>query len=90
MIANHPDWIGNRDGIDFTSRDAANRSLLDGYLKDSVAARDALVRERNELLARQAGNKSGWDRFTDSLFTGDEIVDSVKLALLGKEIQYAQ
>ena len=90
VIANHPDWIGNRDGIDFTSRDAANRSLLDGYLKDSVAARDALVRERNELLARQAGNKSGWDRFTDSLFTGDEIVDSVKLALLGKEIQYAQ
>ncbi|KRE42314.1 alpha/beta hydrolase [Knoellia sp. Soil729] len=28
VIALHPDWIGNRDGIDAASRDLANRSLL--------------------------------------------------------------
>src|SRR5699024_4634968 len=28
VIAQHPGWIGNRDGIDATSRDLANRSLL--------------------------------------------------------------
>lgn len=29
VIATHPSWIGNRDGIDFTSRDLANRNILD-------------------------------------------------------------
>lgn len=30
VIAQHPGWIGNRDGVDATSRDLANRTLLDG------------------------------------------------------------
>jgi hypothetical protein len=29
IIDNHPEWIGNRDGVDATSRDLANRQLLD-------------------------------------------------------------
>ncbi len=29
VIAQHPGWIGNRDGVDATSRDLANRNLLD-------------------------------------------------------------
>lgn len=29
VIAEHPGWIGNLDGVDATSRDLANRSLLD-------------------------------------------------------------
>lgn len=29
IIANHPEWIGNRDGIPFTARDEANRARLD-------------------------------------------------------------
>jgi hypothetical protein len=29
VIAQNPGWIGNRDGIDATSRDLANRNLLD-------------------------------------------------------------
>ncbi|MEO7268123.1 MAG: alpha/beta hydrolase [Knoellia sp.] len=29
IIAKHPGWIGNRDGVDATSRDLANRNLLD-------------------------------------------------------------
>ncbi|EAQ00278.1 hypothetical protein JNB_08904 [Janibacter sp. HTCC2649] len=28
IIANHPGWIGNRDGVDATSRDLANRNIL--------------------------------------------------------------
>jgi len=28
IIAKHPGWIGNRDGVDATSRDLANRSIL--------------------------------------------------------------
>ncbi|MFW5468528.1 alpha/beta hydrolase [Knoellia sp. CPCC 206435] len=29
VIAQHPGWIGNRDGVDAASRDLANRALLD-------------------------------------------------------------
>lgn len=29
IIANHPEWIGNRDGIPFTARDEANRARLE-------------------------------------------------------------
>lgn len=28
VIKNHPDWIGNRDGVPFTARDEANRARL--------------------------------------------------------------
>jgi hypothetical protein len=28
VIREHPDWIGNRDGVPFTARDEANRALL--------------------------------------------------------------
>ncbi len=28
VIKEHPEWIGNRDGVDFTSRDQANRAML--------------------------------------------------------------
>ncbi|MGL6235942.1 MAG: alpha/beta hydrolase [Segniliparus sp.] len=31
VIANHPDWIGNRDGVSAVARDAANRALEPGY-----------------------------------------------------------
>lgn len=29
IIKNHPEWIGNRDGVPFTDRDAANRGRLE-------------------------------------------------------------
>ena len=31
VIASHPDWIGNRDGVSAVARDAANRALEPGY-----------------------------------------------------------
>ncbi|MEJ2577994.1 MAG: alpha/beta hydrolase, partial [Kineosporiaceae bacterium] len=42
IIAAHPDWIGNLDGVDFRARDRANRELLDDH-------RAALERERADL-----------------------------------------
>lgn len=40
VVAEHPDWVGNRDGIPSAVRDEANRALLDGQ----VARLDADLR----------------------------------------------
>ncbi|MEQ4204493.1 alpha/beta hydrolase [Actinopolymorpha sp. B9G3] len=42
IIANRPDWIGNRDGIPFTARDQANRRTL-------AWEKQRLLAERNRL-----------------------------------------
>lgn len=52
VITQHPDWIGNRDGVAFSSRDQANRALL------SVRRAD-LESERKRLEADLAGTFSG-------------------------------
>lgn len=46
IIKNHPEWIGNLDGVDFASRDEANRNLLASH-KSTLEARRA---EINRLL----------------------------------------
>ena len=38
VIAEHPEWVGNRDGVDATSRDEANRNLLE-VRRDHVRTR---------------------------------------------------
>ncbi|MDQ1536159.1 MAG: hypothetical protein QOE58_552, partial [Actinomycetota bacterium] len=43
VITNHPDWIGNRDGIPFTARDLANRALVS-------VARDRLSAQTEQML----------------------------------------
>lgn len=42
VIAKHPDWIGNRDGIPAAARDKANQSLIQEYRKDLEEERDEL------------------------------------------------
>jgi len=59
VIREHPDWIGNRDGVSFTDRDLANRSLL-------TVDRDRLVTEKERLEADLADNWSG------GAFTNDD------------------
>jgi hypothetical protein len=49
VIREHPDWIGNRDGISFTDRDVANRALLN-------VNRLWLVAEKRRLEAVLAGD----------------------------------
>jgi hypothetical protein len=66
VIEQHPDWIGNRDGVTFTARDQANRTLL-------IAGRALLVAERMRLEGDLAGNWFG------GVFTNDDAaLDHVK------------
>ena len=66
VVEDHPDWIGNRDGVPFTARDRANRALL------SVSRAD-LADERQRLEADLADNWLG-DAFT----TDDEALEQVE------------
>lgn len=46
VIAQHPEWIGNLDGVDFTSRDLANRNILDDrreYVTKRLAKLEGLI-----------------------------------------------
>ena len=52
VIGEHPEWIGNRDGVPFTVRDEANRALLG-------IDRDRLVSEQERLNARLSGSWLG-------------------------------
>lgn len=53
VIAKHPDWIGNRDGIPAWARDRANRSLIEDYRSELEEERDRLKEAlSNKLLAR--------------------------------------
>ena len=45
VIAEHPEWIGNRDGVDYTSRDKANRALVPKYRADLLDQRARLQAE---------------------------------------------
>lgn len=60
IIATHPSWIGNRDGIDFTSRDLANRNILDDrsdYLDRRLKDPNLSDDERERLEEQQASIK---------------------------------
>lgn len=52
VVTEHPDWIGNRDGVPFTARDEANRALLDIH-------RAHLLGERQLLEPDLAASRSG-------------------------------
>jgi len=58
-VEEHPEWIGNRDGVSFTARDQANRALLH-------VERDHLVDQRHRLEGDLADNWFG------GLFTNDD------------------
>ena len=66
VIREHPDWIGNRDGVSFTDRDLANRALL-------TVDRDRLVTEKERLEADLADNWSG-----GALTNDDAALDQVR------------
>ncbi len=58
VLREHPEWIGNRDGVDLTARDLANRALL-------PLDRDRLVAQRERLEADLADNWFGGDLTND-------------------------
>lgn len=57
IIARHPEWIGNRDGVDFTSRDLANRIILDSrraWVEGRLDDPDLTPAQRKDLEEEQA------------------------------------
>lgn len=57
IIARFPEWIGNRDGVDFTSRDLANRNILDSrrdWVEDRLDDPDLTPAQRTDLEEEQA------------------------------------
>ncbi|MPY99727.1 MAG: alpha/beta hydrolase [Actinophytocola sp.] len=74
IIANHPEWIGNRDGIPFTARDEANRARLE-------TEKTRLAAERRRLQADLDDNLFG------GLFTNaDARLDQVEEKLASIEV----
>jgi len=59
VIREHPEWIGNRDGVPFAARDEANRALLG-------IDRDRLVADQERLNANLSGSWFG------GAFTNDD------------------
>lgn len=60
VIAKHPEWIGNLDGVDFTSRDLANRKILDDrrdYVDRQLKDPNLSPAERKDLEEEQASIK---------------------------------
>lgn len=69
VITNHPEWIGNRDGVDLTARDLANRALL-------TVDRDRLLAEQARLEPGMAEAWSG-SLITDDAAALDQVRDKV-------------
>jgi len=67
VIRKHPEWIGNRDGVDFTARDLANRALL-------TVDQDRLVADKERLEAEMEQAWSG----SESLLMDTAPLDRVK------------
>ena len=53
VITEHPDWIGNRDGVAFAARDQANRALL-------AVDRGRLLAEKQRLETDSRGGGGTW------------------------------
>ena len=68
MINQHPDWIGNRDGVEAGARDRANRRLLPRYRTDLQHQQADLQRRLAELqLKEHRAFGPGQDRLKDQL-----------------------
>lgn len=67
IIDAHPGWIGNLDGVDFASRDQANRNLLDDHRRSLSAERQRILDRMTpeERIAYLAGTYTG--HYTDDL-----------------------
>ena len=57
IITEHPEWIGNLDGIDMASRSQANLNRLSVELAAAQAEYDKFVKDRDELLRKNIDQK---------------------------------
>lgn len=82
IIAEHPEWIGNLDGIDYASRDAANRIRIAAYNADP----SALTQEQQAALAtltKYAGIDANGDGVPDYSILGVDFTNDRSQAIVG-------
>lgn len=70
IIENNPAWIGNLDGVDFTSRDLANRNLLDDR-RTEVDSRIAQL----EAGMRNPDGTINWDFYYDNRSEYEDLLE---------------
>ena len=75
VITEHPDWIGNRDGVPFTVRDRANRALLPVDRARMAAERQGLERslKYNQVERTYYRDDAALERVKDKLASLDAI-----------------
>lgn len=82
VLARHPDWVGNLDGIPFAVRDQANRVLLDRYREELTAQREALLADADSWDADTAGVLIA----LDEKLAGLEAVERALAAAAGRSL----
>lgn len=93
VIREHPEWVGNRDGVDFTSRDQANRALLP-IEKDRLE--DERHRLEREIERGEIGKQGELDRVNEKLDAIRAIEDTLskpgerQLVLFGTSSERAE
>jgi hypothetical protein len=82
IITEHPEWIGNLDGIDFASRDAANRVRLAAYLEHPETLTDE---QRGALatLSKYARTDANGDGIPDFSILGLDLSQDRAQAIIG-------
>ncbi|GAA3608160.1 hypothetical protein GCM10022199_09910 [Marihabitans asiaticum] len=82
VLAAHPEWLGNRDGIPFDVRDQANRAYLPVLRADLEAQRAALTQGGDDAVANWVGVgdqyrwlQERWDG-AETWLSGDPLIRS--------------
>jgi hypothetical protein len=77
LIAEHPDWVGNRDGVKAADRSKANLNLLDQEKRGSTAELDRLRREDGDSdeIARLEERLKALDSITGMMHNPDGTVN---------------
>ena len=93
VVAEHPDWVGNRDGVPAAVRDEANRTLLDGRvgrldadLRAAQARYDALTAGGSGAVeAVWLAERNDLLARLNELHRRREVLDAVRTAAVGAD-----
>ncbi len=93
VVAEHPDWVGNRDGVPAAVRDEANRTLLDGRvgrldadLRTAQARYDALTAGGSGAVeAVWLAERNDLLARLNELHRRREVLDAVRTAAVGAD-----
>ena len=93
VVAEHPDWVGNRDGVPAAVRDEANRALLDGRVGRLDADLCAVQAHYDALTAAGPGaveavwlaQRNDLLARLDAVHRRREVLDAVRTAAAGTD-----